>query len=404
MAQPKLRIKGFEGEWKEELLSTIATFSKGRGYSKADICEKGTPIVLYGRMYTNYSTEIHNVDTFAVLKDNPVISKGNEIIIPASGETPEDIACASVIKSKGIIIGGDLNIVSVDSSDYDPSFTALSITYGDAHRELSKSAQGKTVVHLHNSEISKSKLRYPLSIEEQRQIVAYFKSLDSLIQTTTKKIESLKQLKSASLVSMFPQGDEKAPRVRFKGFKGEWLCKKIGDCLDEIVTKNCPIQTDFILSLTIKDGVLPYSEKGNIGNRAKEDVSQYKLAYPNTIVLNSMNILIGAIGLCDYFGCVSPVYCVFQCKENVNRRFIFDIMANRKFQIELKKIATGVMEIRQKVSIKELIEKKILIPSIEEQIRISSYFSSLDSQISIQEHRLEKLKQIKASCLEKMFV
>lgn len=111
---PRVRFKGFQGEWKEVKLSSIAIFSKGQGYSKSDLRENGHPIILYGRMYTKYQFAINEVDTFSNLKGAYVLSEGNEIIMPASGETSEDIACASAVLAKGIILGGDLNIVRFD--------------------------------------------------------------------------------------------------------------------------------------------------------------------------------------------------------------------------------------------------------------------------------------------------
>ena len=72
--------------------------------------------------------------------------------------------------------------------------------------------------------------------------------------------------------------------------------------------KNNPVRTTDILSLTAKQGVIPYDQKEGGGNKPKEDVSAYRLAYPGDIVMNSMNILSGSVGLSNYFGCVSPVY------------------------------------------------------------------------------------------------
>ena len=404
MAQPKIRIKGFDGEWEEVLLSTIATFSKGRGYSKADICEKGTPIVLYGRMYTNYSTEIDNVDTYAVLKDNSVISKGNEIIIPASGETPEDIACASVVKQKGVIIGGDLNILSVDGSSYDPSLTALSITYGDAHRELSKSAQGKTVVHLHNSEISKTKLQYPSSIDEQKQIVSYFKSLDALIQTTTEKIASLKQLKSASLISMFPQNGEKTPRVRFKGFEGEWKYYSFGKLYRHNVIKNdLTFGTDKVISVAN----MHYTSNTNISD--ENYLRTYNIFRIGDIAFEGNKSKDFAHGrfventIGD--GIVSHVFEVFTpISDEYDLNYWKYAINNERIMGKILLRCTKASTMMTNLTANEFLRENILVPSYEEQKEIGQFFASLDSQISIQEQRLEKLKQIKTACLEKMFV
>jgi len=194
-----LRFKGFDGQWIMRQLTTIASFSKGKGYSKNDLQDTGTPIILYGRMYTDYSTIIDDVDTYATQKPNSVLSQGNEIIIPASGETPEDIACASVVEKTGVILGGDLNIIRLKNSSCDSQFTALAITYGRTHNELAKYAQGKTVVHLHNSEISKVYIAYPPTIEEQRRIASFFRTIDKKILVQSHQIEKLKQLKKACL-------------------------------------------------------------------------------------------------------------------------------------------------------------------------------------------------------------
>lgn len=85
-----------------------------------------------------------------------------------------------------------------------------------------------------------------------------------------------------------------------------WELKRIQHTIEEIKVKNSPIQTEQVLSLVKDKGVMLYEDKGDVGNKAKENVSEYKLAYPNTLIVNSMNILIGSVGISDYFGCVSP--------------------------------------------------------------------------------------------------
>lgn len=199
---PRVRFKGFQGEWKEVKLSSIAIFSKGQGYSKSDLRENGHPIILYGRMYTKYQFAINEVDTFSNLKGAYVLSEGNEIIMPASGETPEDIACASAVLAKGIILGGDLNIVRFDLKKYSTPFLALTITYSKTHYDLSKCAQGKSVVHLHTEAISKTAVSIP-SLPEQRAIASYFTALDAQITLHRKRLEKLKQIKAACLKKMF---------------------------------------------------------------------------------------------------------------------------------------------------------------------------------------------------------
>lgn len=111
----------------------------------------------------------------------------------------------------------------------------------------------------------------------------------------------------------------------------DWETERLQWHISEIKESNKPEKSRRILSLTNKRGVIPYEEKGAQGNVAKEDYTQYKLAYPGTIVANSMNILIGSVGKCDYFGCVSPVYYVFKPNNGENLEFINYIFQTEQF-------------------------------------------------------------------------
>ena len=198
---PQVRFADFHDNWEQRKLSEMANFSKGNGYSKADLAEEGHPVILYGRLYTKYETIIENVDTFAELKEKSVISNGGEVIVPASGETPEDISRASVVDVSGVALGGDLNIIKT-KSELDPTFLALTISNGSQQKEMTKRAQGKSVVHLHNSDLKEVNLLYP-KLDEQVKIGSFFKKLDVAITLHQKKIASLKFLKQAYLQKMF---------------------------------------------------------------------------------------------------------------------------------------------------------------------------------------------------------
>ena len=165
--------------WEQRKLGELCTISKGHGYSKADIRDVGTPLILYGRLYTQYESRIEDVDAFAVEQDGSLLSKGNEVIVPASGETAEDIAVASSVRRSGIIFGGDLNVVT-PASKLDPDYIALAITYSKAHDDLAKRAQGKSVVHVHGNDIAEVEISYP-SKSEQRRISTVVLGLDNLI-------------------------------------------------------------------------------------------------------------------------------------------------------------------------------------------------------------------------------
>ena len=198
---PEVRFAGFTGSWERRKVSELADFSKGSGYSKGDLKENGTPIILYGRLYTKYQFEIGEVDTFADIKPGSVFSKGDEVIVPASGETAEDIAIAAAVVKPGILLGGDLNILH-PFGFMNPSFVALSISNGQPQKELARKAQGKSVVHVHNSDIQEVTICYP-DREEQDKIVSVFSQLDNLITLHQRKLESLKRVKAALLQKMF---------------------------------------------------------------------------------------------------------------------------------------------------------------------------------------------------------
>ena len=198
---PELRFPGFTDAWEQRKLGDIATFSKGNGYSKSDLASFGDPIILYGRLYTNYETTISNIDTFVELKDKSVISQGGEVIVPASGETAEDISRASVVKKQGIIIGGDLNVIKANHL-LDPTFLALTISNGEQQKELSKRAQGKSVVHLHNSDLQEVNLTFPV-LNEQKKISTLFEKMDNIITLHQRKLDHLQLQKKALLQQMF---------------------------------------------------------------------------------------------------------------------------------------------------------------------------------------------------------
>lgn len=184
---------------------------------------------------------------------------------------------------------------------------------------------------------------------------------------------------------------------------GEWRVVRLKALTKEINEKNNPIKTNYVLSLTIKDGVIPYEKKGDIGNKSKDKHEEYKLAYPNTIVLNSMNILIGAVGICKYFGCVSPVYYVFKNNNKSDLHFLNYILSSTPFQKYLRKFANGILEIRLRISSNDIIKRHIPCPPLSVQQSISFFLDTkcgeIDSLISIQEEMISELLAYKQSVI-----
>ena len=233
---PQIRFKGFTEAWEQRKLGDIAAFSKGQGFSKSNLTDSGFPIILYGRLYTNYETQICKVDTFVKSSSCGVLSKGGEVIVPASGETAEDIAVASHVSLPGILLGGDLNVVT-PKDNLDSNFLALFITFGNAHVELSKRAQGKSVVHVRNGDLSQLNIKYPTQ-SEQILISNLFIKNDNLITLHQRKLDALKKIKSALLEKMFPKDGSNIPEIRFTGFTEVWEQRKLGELYTPASEKN----------------------------------------------------------------------------------------------------------------------------------------------------------------------
>ena len=160
-----------------------------------------------------------------------------------------------------------------------------------------------------------------------------------------------------------------------------WTFSKIAEVFIERKETNDPIKTTDILSLTNTRGVIPYREKGNIGNKAKEDLTGYRLAYPGDIVFNSMNAVIGSVGLSKYFGAVSPVYYMLYLRDAVkNNICFFDyVFQDRVFQSGLNGLGNGILEIRMRIPMSKLKYVGVPVPPSEEQDQIVRY---LDWQVS----------------------
>ncbi len=160
-----------------------------------------------------------------------------------------------------------------------------------------------------------------------------------------------------------------------------WEFQKIAEVFIERKENNDPIKTTNILSLTNTRGVIPYSDKGNLGNKAKNDIRGYRLAYPGDIVLNSMNVVIGSVGLSQYYGAVSPVYCMLYVRNNTkyNVRYYNYVFQDKIFQGGLNGLGNGILEIRMRIPMSKLKYVCVPVPPRDEQDQIVRY---LDWQVS----------------------
>ena len=409
--KPALRFKGFTDPWEQRKLAEIANFSKGVGYSKNDLCEEGTPIILYGRLYTKYETSIFDVDTFVKENAGSVYSKGGEVIVPASGETAEDISIASVVVKPGILLGGDLNIVS-PTTEYDSAFLALTISSGAAHKYLSSLAQGKSVVHLHNADIQSVSAKFPTK-REQEKIHLLFGKIDTLITLHQRKYEKLVNIKKSMLDKMFPQNGASMPEIRFKGFTDPWEQRKLGDAFERVVRKNTNNESRLPLTISAQDGLVDQITYFN--NRvASRDVSNYYLVYNGEFAYNkstSDGYPFGAVKRLDWYekGVLSTLYIVFALKhpEKDDSDFMTVFYDTDRWHRGVAERAAegarnhGLLNI----SADDFFDIDTTMPEDKvEQEKIGRLLKKLDTLITLHQRKLEKLQNIKKACLEKMFV
>jgi len=397
--KPSLRLSPYKDDWEKFVLKDKASFSTGHGYSKNDLRTVGKPIILYGRLYTNYETIIRDVDTFVIEQPNSILSKGGEIIIPSSGETAEDISVASMIAKAGIIIGGGLNIIRTD--EIEPAFLALLLTFGKPHQDLAKSAQGKTIVHLYNQDISQVDIVIPKTKEEQRTLAYFVDKMDSMIIRTEKELSKLQEVKKAYRSMLFPRPGEKQPRLRFKGFTEDWTKKNLGECFTERPERSTNGE---LLSVTQSSGIKRFSEIGRHDN-SNIASGNYKVVKCGDIAYNSMRMWQGASGWSPYDGIVSPAYTVIVPKENVSSLF-FSFLFKKPEIIHLFRInSQGLTSDTWNLKFPAFSKIEVYCPnSFEEQNEIANFLMSIDTLISTYSRRIEKFRHIKSACLDGMFV
>lgn len=204
---PKLRFPEFRetGTWSKEKLGAVATLYKGKGISKAEIVANGVqPCIRYGELYTIYGETIHEtVSSTNVDASELFLSKKNDVIIPASGETKIDIAKASCVMSDDIALGSDLNVIR---SSQNGIFLSYQLN-GPLRLSIAKVAQGDTVVHLYPTQIERLDVLVPSPIEQQK-IADCLASLDDLITAQIQQLTALKTHKKGLMQQLFPVLEE----------------------------------------------------------------------------------------------------------------------------------------------------------------------------------------------------
>lgn len=377
--------------WEQRHLGNNASFSKGSGYSKADLREKGTPIILYGRLYTNYQPIIDKIDTFVEKKNGSVYSQAGDVIVPGSGETAEDISVASVVKNSGVILGGDLNVIHPNSK-LDSLFLALSISNGSSHKDMARRAQGKSIVHLHINDLEQIKSYFP-SIEEQKKIGQLFQSLDRTITLHEEKQRQLEQLKKALLQKMFADKKE-YPELRFNGFSDSWNKNKVSELFT--ITRGYVLPAKDTKPTPEGDYCYPVYSSQTAQNGLMGYYNKY--LYKDAITWTTDGANAGTVRFRT-----GKFYCTNVCGVLLTKK----AKASEMIAMALNKVTKKYVSYVGNPKLMNNVMGEIVISlptNTEEQNNLSFLFNNLERAIILTEHKIEQLKSLKQALLQQMFI
>lgn len=414
MKEPKIRFKGFSGEWKSSNFEEVFSPLKNNSLSRADLSESGDIAnIHYGDVLIKYGecvdtsvddlTYIIDHDTAQRLLRNCALQKGDVIFADAAEDNTVGKCSELICKDNERIVSGLHTIACRPKIKIADRYFGYYLNSPAFHNQLLPHIQGTKISSISRRAINTTSVLYPDDKGEQISLPSFFTSLDAQISASTSRLASLKQMKAASLQAMFPQEGETVPKVRFKEFKGEWDKQSASDLFLSIDERNRPELPVLSACQDIR-GMIPREKIGfNVSHDTSNEVT-YKRVKPGQFVIHLRSFQ-GGFAHSSYDGIISPAYTVFDFKDKERHDDYYwkIVFMSRAFIDRLRLITYGIRDGRS-INFDEFKNLLFLFPSKEEQHAIATFFRSLDRQIALHTQRLEKLKQIKAACLDKMFV
>jgi len=394
--------------WDVVHLGRIGTLSKGRGGTKEDEAPEGMPCVRYGDLYSQHQYFIDTTKacvSFDRASDYTPIQHG-DLLFAGSGETLEEIGKSAVnLLTEPACCGGDI-ILFRPSVQIDARFLGYAADCPQAIAQKSCMGRGFTIAHIYGDALKYLGIAFP-PLAEQAAIVRYLDYVDRrverLVRAKRKLIELLTEQKQAIIHRAVTRGLD--PDAPLKDSGVEWLGRvpahwevvRLGHLLRERGETNKRGQITHVLSLLKDRGVIPYDEKGNIGNKKSEDITRYKVVRPNDIVMNCMNVIIGSVGLASETGCLSPVYYVLTPRNDDSSRYLNAIFQCPRFHRSLVRIGNGILAHRMRIPMDLLKCELLPHPSVPEQLAIVDYLDSAiteaDQAISRTEHEIDLVNE-----------
>lgn len=381
----------YKGDWHKRKLNEICLFFKGNGLSKSDLSNEGFPCILYGELYTTYKNEVISdiVSKTTTTLSNPFLSKNNDLIIPGSGEDPIDIAVARAIYQNDIILGGDLNVLR-PKSNVSAAFLSYQLN-GVRRYDIAKKAQGKSIVHLHNSDLKEVCVSIP-TYDEQLHIVKLLTKIDEMIETQSKIIADCLSYRNA-IVDYF-----------FESLSSNWRKVKLSNILKEY--SELHVKDNSIIHATLsKEGIYPKTDRYDRDFLVKDEEKKYKVSHLNDICYNPANLKFGVITRNTFGDCIiSPIYITFTINNNYLPKFVELLVTRKQFITQARKYEQGTVYERMAVNSSDLLSMNVFIPSLSIQQKIVDIVDIIDNKITNEKELLNLYKMQKDYLLKNMFI
>ena len=304
-----------------------------------------------------------------------------------------DMGCVSTLYICFELLSGDPDFL-VTYYETDRWYKAVQLIAAEG-------ARNHGLLNIAPDDFFETQICIPKRIDEQRQIGAFFDRLDSLITLHQRKYDKLCVLKKSMLDKMFPKGGSLYPEIRFAGFTDPWEQRKLGELFEESDERASDRE---ILSVSVANGIYPASESDRETNPGAS-LANYKIVHFGDVVYNSMRMWQGAVDASRYDGIVSPAYVVTRPNSEVYARFFARLLRQPMLLKQYQQVSQGNSKDTQVLKFDDFASIGISMPASEnEQRQIGAFFDRLDSLITLHQRKLELLRNIKKSMLDKMFV
>ncbi|WP_416322668.1 restriction endonuclease subunit S [Mycoplasmopsis felis] len=390
---PRVRFKGFNEEWKEERLEEIGqTYTGLSGKTKKDFGHGNSRYITYLNIFNNPIANLKGLDRIKEdCKQNSV--KYGDIFVTTSSEIPEEVGMTSIwpfkdkenIYLNSFCFGIRLNNIN----NYYINFLAYNLRNNELRKDIVLLAQGISRFNISNRRFMKLNILLP-NISEQQKIGKLLENIDNLITLEQTKLNKLKQIKETLLEKMFPEGNSKVPRIRFEGFDEEWKEEKL----------------EYIAKVT--NGKSNTSDNNKWGQynlyiRSEEIYKSNKYIFDVEGVITVGDGNIGKIFhyVNGKFDLHQRCYLIYEFQNIWPKYFYYYFSQNFYKRAILMSYTATVNSIRMNT----ITDMDIMFPKeLIEQQKIGDFFSKIDMLLNLYNSKLNKLKQLKAALLQKMFV